>query len=208
MMFATFVIEREPTRLADLLPVLIAWLQSVGAIACFGLVLYFAATLFHPRSDVVKISAMKAADEGFLARFGSLGIFDRNRGAPCAARHRRPRTWASGNRAARSLRPGSNPDGFSVGDYLFAGSGLLALLVVAGPVIRWLFVDASPTAASLRHRPASTLKEAMHRQVIFVFGAFSLVFLFAEWFIQYKAEHQVRNYVFVFYWTMLPLFLL
>ena len=199
-MFATFVIEREPTRLNDLLPVLVAWLQSVGAIASLGLAIYFLANITRGRlvdtTQTVGRRTMKA-----LARFGAWGSWI-GMAAVFAAAYLQ---W-SGSQVGRALQPGSVPGGFSIGDLLFAGAGLLALLVVVAPVLHWLFFEASPRRIGAIAR--LSLKEAMAGKVIFVFGAFSLVFLFAEWFIEYKAEHQVRNYVFVFYWTMLPLFIL
>ena len=199
MMFATLVIEREPTRLADLLPYLVAWLQSVGAIASLGLAIYYLVNLTRGRT--VKASQTKGRTLRALALLGAWGSWI-GMGVVLSS----VALQSLGLRAAAALQPGSNPDGFSIGDYLFAGAGLLAILVVTFPMIRWLFVDASPRRIGAIVR--LSLKEAMHGKVIFVFGAFSLVFLFAEWFIQYKAEHQVRNYVFVFYWTMLPLFIL
>src|SRR4029077_14729270 len=45
-------------------------------------------------------------------------------------------------------------------------------------------------------------------RVVYVFGIMALVFLFADWFVPYKPENQVRNYVRVVYWSMTPLFLL
>jgi hypothetical protein len=199
-MFATFVIEREPTRLADLLPVLVAWLQSVGAIASLGLGIYFLANLSRGRLVAATESAGRRTLKA-LARFGAWGSWI-GMAAVFAAAYLQ---WG-GSQMSRMLQPGSVPGGFSLGDLIFAGAGLLALLVVAAPVLRWLLVDASPRRIGAIAR--LSLKEAMAGKVIFVFGAFSLVFLFAEWFIQYKAEDQVRNYVAVFYWTMLPLFIL
>src|SRR5207302_7365335 len=46
------------------------------------------------------------------------------------------------------------------------------------------------------------------RRILWTFSAFLLVFLFASWFIDYKPEDQVRNYVRVVYWAMTPLMLL
>src|SRR5262249_15785515 len=41
-----------------------------------------------------------------------------------------------------------------------------------------------------------------------VFGVMAILFLFLDWFITYKPEDQVRNYVLVIYWSMFALFLL
>src|SRR5262249_59138311 len=45
-------------------------------------------------------------------------------------------------------------------------------------------------------------------RVVLIFGAMALIFLFADWFVPYKPENQVRNYVRVLYWSMTPLFLM
>jgi hypothetical protein len=201
MLFATFVIEREPTRLADFLPLLMAWLQSVGAIASLGLGIFLWMNFFRGKLvDATQTAGRRVLAS--LARFGAYGALLGMAFVLAVMVLHSIGTIRIGN----EFRPGSNPNGFSIGDYIFAGAGLLALFVVSAPVLYWLFFEASPRRIGAIVR--LSLKEALAGKVIFVFGAFSLVFLFAEWFIQYKAEHQVRNYVFVFYWTMLPLFIL
>ena len=52
-----------------------------------------------------------------------------------------------------------------------------------------------------------SLKEAVRSRVVLVFGFMILIFLFAGWFVPYRAEDQVRNYVRVVYWPMGFLFL-
>lgn len=52
-----------------------------------------------------------------------------------------------------------------------------------------------------------SFKEAIRRRVLWGFSALVLVFLFASWFLPYKPEDQVRNYVRTVYWAMTPLLL-
>ena len=52
------------------------------------------------------------------------------------------------------------------------------------------------------------LKEAIRSRVVLIFSLMAVIFLFADWFVPYKAEHQLRNYVRAIYWSMPPLFLL
>jgi ABC-type transport system involved in multi-copper enzyme maturation permease subunit len=52
-----------------------------------------------------------------------------------------------------------------------------------------------------------SFKEALRRRVLWAFSALLLVFLFASWFLPYKPEDQVRNYVRAVYWAMTPLLL-
>src|SRR5438132_68677 len=53
-----------------------------------------------------------------------------------------------------------------------------------------------------------SLKEAIRSRVVLIFSLMALIFLFADWFVPYKPEHQLRNYVRAVYWSMPPLFLL
>jgi len=52
-----------------------------------------------------------------------------------------------------------------------------------------------------------SFKEAIRSRVLYGFSALLLVFLFGSWFIPYKPENQVRNYVGVVYWVMKVLLL-
>jgi len=53
-----------------------------------------------------------------------------------------------------------------------------------------------------------SFKEAVRRRVLWVFSAFLLIVLFASWFMPYKPEDQVRNYVSVVYFASAVLMLL
>src|SRR5438128_1280595 len=52
-----------------------------------------------------------------------------------------------------------------------------------------------------------SFKEAVRRKVLWVFSAFLLIVLFASWFMPFKYEDQVRNYVAVVYLASAILFL-
>jgi hypothetical protein len=94
----------------------------------------------------------------------------------------------------------------TIGDWIMALSGLLALAVVCAPVV----LDLTTRISGRRIWAIARLswKEAIRGRVIWVFGAMALVFLFADWFVPAKAEDQLRTYVRVVYWSMTPLFLL
>src|SRR5438309_765691 len=53
-----------------------------------------------------------------------------------------------------------------------------------------------------------SLKEAVRKRVMLVFAAMALIFLFYHWFVPYKAEDQIRNYVAGVYLSIMILFLL
>jgi hypothetical protein len=52
-----------------------------------------------------------------------------------------------------------------------------------------------------------SFKEAVRRKVLWVFSAFVLIILFASWFMPYKSEYQLRNYVTLVYLATAILFL-
>lgn len=202
MLFATLILEREPMQLADLPQAVMNWLQSAGALASLGLFLFFLikgrgrfAEMF--RSEGRKTEA-RAASLGTLLTvlswfgFAVLGVM-------FAA------SWIGIGSVANAL-PGSGGVQATLGDYIFAAAGLLALLVVAFPVLRAVLFDIR--FARIWAVARLSLKEAVRQKWVAVFGAMAIIFLFADWFVPYKAEDQVRNYVRVLYWSMSPLFLL
>ncbi|HVS38301.1 MAG TPA: ABC transporter permease, partial [Gemmataceae bacterium] len=88
---------------------------------------------------------------------------------------------------------------------LFIG-GLLSLAVVLTPFLR--------NVVALRWRRIFALaglsyKEALRRRVLWAFSALLLVFLFGSWFISGRAKHedQLRTYVQLVFWAMTPLLL-
>jgi ABC-type transport system involved in multi-copper enzyme maturation permease subunit len=92
------------------------------------------------------------------------------------------------------------------GDHLFWISGLCAILAVVYPIFSGMWQPVS------RRRVWAVAilswKDAIRSRVLWVFIMLALVFLFADWFVKYKPENQVRNYVQILYWSMYPLFFL
>lgn len=203
MLFATLTLEREPMQWAELPQALVNWLQSAGAIASLGLFLVFAARasfsfqrLFAPAGSRVSAG---------LVRLGAICAIASWVGFACVGalyvgtfiRISRFQQWL----------PGAYPEGFSFGDYVFGAAGGLALAVVAFPVLRAFFVEMRFGRVWAMAR--LSLKEAIRNGSVAVFGVIAIIFLFADWFIPYsKPEDQVRNYVWVLYWTITVLFLL
>ena len=95
---------------------------------------------------------------------------------------------------------------FVVGDYILMLSGICAVATVLAPVV-WS-VWARMRFGRIWAIALLSWKEAVRGRVVWVFGAMALVFLFADWFVPYKPEDQVRNYVRMVYWSLTPLFLL
>jgi ABC-type transport system involved in multi-copper enzyme maturation permease subunit len=89
--------------------------------------------------------------------------------------------------------------------YLLTAAGGLALTAASVPLVlaivsrfHWRRVWALTTLS---------LKEAIRGRVLYVFTLMALVFLFASYFVPYKPEDQIRNYVLVVYLTLSLLFL-
>ncbi len=84
-------------------------------------------------------------------------------------------------------------------------AGFCAILAVTLP----MFVQLFPSLSWRRTWALAQLsiKEAIRGRVILIFCIMAVVFLFADWFVTYKPENQLRNYVAVVYWSLSPLFL-
>ncbi len=195
MIFANLVVEREPFSWADLPAGLIQWVQGAGSLAAvalvFWMILYVVRTLTgtaEKRGDKLPnwittgfIIALIVSAVAYLAAGGV-------------------RLWG----ALEDEAPPDPTGGSLLESGLLTLGGAGALLAVILPFsldvirLRWRRIWA---LAKL------SFKEAIRRRVLWTFSAFLLVFLFASWFIDYKPENQVRNYVRVVYWAMTPLLL-
>lgn len=197
-MFATtFYLERDPLSLSDLPYSVLAWTQNAGAVAALGLLVWCTAWLVQQRQKqpqamrqhwgvvlCIVLSGLAYLLAGLVVVGNKVGM--------AAFRNWMP----SGGLGARP----------TVGDYLLTAAGGFAILAVVIPIIisfvtriRWQRIWAMARVS---------LKEALRKRVVLVFAAMALIFLFADWFVSYKAENQIRNYVRVVYWSILPLFLL
>jgi hypothetical protein len=194
MIFASgLILDREPLQWSQLPAALIDWVQTAGAFAALGLVFWVLvrflqrerATLTAPGPSRLYALLIVLAWAGYgviiLLWFGAV----------------------LGLTRLVSLLPGG---GGTFGDYLITFSGACALAAVLAPLVVDIFTR-------LRWRriwamARLSLKEAIRNRAVLIFAAMALVFLFADWFVPYRAEDQVRNYVRVVYWSMIPLFLL
>lgn len=195
-MFATLVIEREPLQWSDLPGAVLSWLQDAGGFAAAALAITFVVTRMRPlgnrteqkpglRSLLFRVAVAAAAVAYIVG--GGLKLYAAQQvpdpGRPTSAAGLKYDTMAA--------------NAFAVG-------GACAIFAILMPFVadltrlRWRRIWALAKVS---------FKEAVRRKVLWVFSAALLVVLFASWFMDYKPENQVRNYVHVIYIAMTLLLL-
>lgn len=203
MLFASMVLERPLPTWQTLPAALIDWFQNAGSVSAVGIVLVLMGRYLQPESAAANVWTLPPALKPFasvikiclaLVALGYLLI-----GIMWIA------LWM--NLRVGRLLPRPGPDRpYTEGDVILAVIGALALGIVLLPIVYDL-----ATRISFGRIWAIALlswKEAVRGRVIWVFGAMALIFLFAEWFLPYKPEDQIRNYVNVVYLSMTVLFLI
>jgi hypothetical protein len=183
MIFASLVIEREPLQWGDLGPALGSWFQDVGRLSEIAILV--GALVLLLRTWVIPGQPKIRWTLGFrllvicalLAQIFYVGLIV---------------LWL-----VQGWRVGQGT--YSLQDWCLTLGGALAFLAFVLPVLaklprmRWRRIMALARLS---------FKEAIHRRVVWAFCLMGLLFLFAGWFIPYKAEDQVRNYVTVVYTGM------
>jgi hypothetical protein len=189
MIFASLIIEREPLQWADLGAALAGWVQDVGRIAAVGLALWLLFYLVGPPRARGK--AWSWTGRLFaLALVGALLSY-----AACAV------LWFVESPVVPAAPPNSRvapPPYYPLLDLFLTVGGACALFAALLPIL----VTIGTGRFHVRRIWALarlSFKEALHRRVIWVFSLMGIVILFAAWFLPYKAEDQVRNYVLVVY---------
>lgn len=197
MMFAvTFVQERDPLTWAELPGAVSAWLQNAGAVAALGVLIYALAYAIQRPAHAGKewgLSARLFVGAAVLsvACYLILGLL------------------LLGSAAGFGADDAPLAEGFQLTplqDTFLTLAGACALAAVTLPILLALVTRVRGRRIWALAR--LSLKEAVRSRVVLVFGAMAVIFLFAHWFVPYKAEDQVRNYVRVVYWSLAPLFLM
>jgi ABC-type transport system involved in multi-copper enzyme maturation permease subunit len=198
MMFATLVIERAPLTLRDLPAICSTWVQIVGGFCAAGLVVWLILGRFIRLRQLApwprwQNSLFRLCLVGMFAGYGLYGVLR----APTVLGQLMTQLEGQTKStvfASEALQT----------DALLVGGGC-AVLAVALPFLADLFFRWRWRRIWALAR--LSFKEALRRRVLWGFTGFLLVLLFASWFIPYKHEDQVRNYVRVVYWAMTPLLL-
>jgi hypothetical protein len=206
-MFATFVIEagHDPLKLEQLPAALQSWLLAVGGFAAVGIVIglaLYAARGLERRGGVgdwnwgVRIPLILLGGLGLMLLpsllrvvWNLLGWFDPTLPTVGKAAWYEPFQQYFKNTPLTLLL-----------DYGAACAVVAVLLPVLANVtrLRWRRVWALARLS---------VKEAVRRRALWGFSLLLLLFLFGSWFLPYKPEDQVRNYVRAVYWVMTPLLL-
>jgi hypothetical protein len=204
-MFA-LVIERDPLKLADLPAGVQGWVQDAGGFAALGLAIWLLVTLLRggksSAADERSWSAGKwlacillggavvaVLPLAMLKLWDKLGWIEPP--DPSSELPTQAQTISSLYSAPYSQL------------LIFYGASCAVVAVMLPVLVR---------LGRLRWRRIWALaklsfKEAVRRRVLWGFSALLLVFLFASWFLPYRPDSQVRNYVRAVYWTMSPLLL-
>jgi hypothetical protein len=197
MIFATFVLERPPLQWVDLPGAIVTWITVVGGFATLFLALW----LLHYRLGLSSPTASqkKQASLFKIALVITVLAFAAGLGLTSLAKTQETQQTAD----AQTKSTSGAVQNIGTAFYLLGGGvALAACLVPFGADalrLRWRRIWALARLS---------FKEAIRRRVLWVFSAMLLVFLFASWFLPYKPEDQVRNYVRVVYWVMEPLLLM
>lgn len=202
-LFASIVFERMPLMLEHLPDAICVWLQNAGGVAAFGILLVLLARTLQRdvAENVWSLPGGLQKVSGFLAYIFAI---------PAICYTVVIVGWIGawlGIQGAYFLLPRVSPMfHFSVGDWLLIVGGAVSLMIAVTPIA----IDLVTRISWGRIWALARLswKEAIRGRVVWVFGAMSLVFLFADWFVVSKPEDQLRTYVRVVYWSMSPLFLL
>jgi hypothetical protein len=200
MIFATFVLERDPLRWNELGQSAMSWAQDAGGFAACGLIGYFIYRLLYGRA---RGTIPPSAAQKMLAGLGLLGAlvgYGLYFGLQLPVTLAQLTAFFSGT-APKLTAPWANAKTTNFWHTLGAAS---ALFVVMLP----------PLFDAARWRPRRiwaiarlSFMEAIRRKVVWGFTGFILIFLFATWFIESKQSDQLRTYVSVLYWSMTPLLL-
>jgi hypothetical protein len=195
MLFAALVFDRMPLQWSQL-PVGIAmWVQAVGTVSAFGIAIVLLARALQRDADDVRFLNLSSPLVMAVLKYSIL--------ASGAGYILLILLWLGAWSGIGLLRTMQAQLTMA---WIFTISAALALGVVLTPLAIDLFTRIS--VSRIWAIALLSWKEAVRGRVIWVFGAMTLVFLFAEWFLPYKPEDQIRNYVSVVYLSMTVLFLI
>ena len=209
-LFASLVVERELLRASQLPRVFGDWIQIVGGIATAGLAIWILARLLQGQPLLWFTTAVPARRrETFKLLFVIAAAVAIVGYVPILLTEIIVRVWPAIVPRFMFLflpRQQFNAN-LTYGDFVELVSGTFALAAVTAPII-WDTFAGCFRLQRIWAIARLSWKEAVRGRVFWIFAAIALVFLFAGWFVPYKAENQLRNYVSIVYIAMSVLFLI
>jgi len=205
MMFAVLALDREPMQWAELPAALKTWTQGAGGVAAFALAIWSLA-YFLGRRLSIRVAGVEMTAQDMHPAYGT------SQWSPTSALFAGVSAVSAICYALAGLILLASSVNIPLGEW---ATGLLSILLTAGGACAIAAVLVPIVMDVGRFRPRRiwalarlSLKEAFRRRIVWGFAAMALIFLFADWFVPYKPEDQLRNYVRVIYWSLTPLFLL
>ncbi|HEV3202791.1 MAG TPA: hypothetical protein VGY77_00340 [Gemmataceae bacterium] len=203
-MFATLTLERDPLKFEQIPADIQSWLLAAGGFSAAGILLWLLLQLGHREGSGpiagghswIKI-LLAIILGGYVVSILPAGIalvgYDLGWGDPAIGAGKTIGGLAKGDRLKFVLTV----------DLLKYGAGC-ALVAALLPV---LFHLGRLSPRRIWALTKLSFKEAVRRRILWVFSLLVLVFLFASWFLPYKSEDQLRNYVRTVYFVMTLLLL-
>ena len=193
MMFASLILERDPLSLAEVPMALLGWVQVVGLIAAVGLLVHGLVRIFL-QSPGYRILEKRSPLYFFTWLFFVYFVLMAVGGVMTLL----------GVTFLERVLPSGNPRPQRLGDYLGVVVGGIALAIVLWPFLVGL---TKLRAGRIMALARVSLKEAMRRRILFLIsGILGFLLLFANWFLPYKPEAQISNYVSFLYLVLALLF--
>jgi hypothetical protein len=205
MLLASLALEKEPLQWASLPASVMSWTETAGALAALGLLLWLVSRLLQREPILVLSRQVPASQRNLLTNlFVGAAVVGISYYAVLLL------LWVGrsfGMSPSGAWFPRSRPEqSLTTGDYGLLISGGMSLFLVALPIL-WSLATRIRLGRIVAISRLS-FKEAVRGRIILVFSGIALVFLFAGFFVPYRDEDQIRNYVRVVYWSLTFLFLL
>jgi ABC-type transport system involved in multi-copper enzyme maturation permease subunit len=195
-MFATLVVEREPLHWSDLPAGLETWIHTVGGFAAVAVLAWLIVSRIRrsergkPTTPAWQRSLLKLALLGMVVGYGLLAVLYLPVVFSSIV------SWMEGEAKAGTVLGSAR-----LQRYAHLLGSVSALLVVSLPALADLLAFRF-SGRRIWALARLSFKEALRSRILWGFSGFLVVLLFASWFLDYKPENQVRNYVSVIYTAM------
>jgi ABC-type transport system involved in multi-copper enzyme maturation permease subunit len=200
------IIERDPLKLDQLPAMVQGWIMAAGTFATLGLIIWLAFFVAHGLRRRQADRSISWTGRGIAVLIGGLVVM----WLPVGLRILW--NWLGWTDETAAPTFGKVAWYYPAQQHLALPPNILALEYGASCAIMAALLPVLINLRYVRFRRVWALarlsfKESIRRRALWGFSGILLIFLFANWFLPYKAEDQVRNYVRAVYWAMTPLLL-